>query len=455
MPIQQKLPPPVLLFSDFAGWFNSNISITLYWTQGHAINGDGTTPQLCTLLVGKQEHELPEARRGYPNSAAIDRWNFIFNDFKEHGYKTLFSEDEAIYNAFHYRLHGFKNPPTDRYLRPWWMAAERMIGQANGYSRACSHEIGLDYMKNFLTLYKGEPTFSYMVSSSLTHSESSRITLADGDIVDFYNRFLSNSGYRNNSLVIFHGDHGNRLSEFRTSIQGKLEERLPFVAMSFPAWFKRSYPEKFRNIKKNAKVLTTYYDLHVTLKDILDFPNSNYKHKYGKSLFSNIVKANRTCKDAGIDEHWCPCLTFSTANITDSIVQAVAREMINNINNKIEQHNESKVKCALLRLDEIIRASKNLPNSRVQKYEKTHAVENCDNCGVTLNNNYTANEVTYELVFRVLPSNALFEATADVNLRTRKVTVNDNVSRLNMYGDQPKCVAKELPYLRSFCYCKI
>lgn len=422
--------------------------------QGHTINGDGTTPQLCTLLTGKQEHELPEARRGYPNSAAIDRWNFIFNDFTKRGYKTLFSEDEPIYNAFHYRLHGFKNPPTDKYLRPWWMAADRMIGQANGHSRACSHEIGLDYLKNFLNLYDSEPTFSYLVSSSLTHSESPRIALADEDIVDFYDRFLSDSGYRNNSLVIIHGDHGNRLSKFRTSIQGKLEERLPFVAMSLPPWFKQKYPTKFRNLRKNADVLTTYYDLHVTLKDILDFPNSEYKHEYGKSLFSNIVKVNRTCKDAGIDEHWCPCLTFSAVNISDSIIQTVAKEMVSIINKKMKQYKESEAKCALLRLDKIVRASKSLPNARVQKYEKTHAVENCDNCGVTLNDNYTANEITYELVFRVSPSNALFEATADVNLKTNKVTVNDNISRLNMYGDQPNCVAKGLPYLRPFCYCK-
>ena len=436
----------------------NGLLITLFFLsshmKGHTINGDGTTPQLCTMLVGKQEHELPEARRGYPNSKPLDRWNFIFKDFRERGYVTLFSEDEAWVNAFHYRLHGFKDPPADKYARPWWIAVARYIWENSRGSVSCAFELGLAYLKDFLKEYKDTPTFSYTISSALTHSEPARIGLVDSDIKAFF-RSLKETGYLNNSIVMFHGDHGNRLSPFRTSIQGKLEERLPFVSITVPPWFKTAYPSFYRNLGANSKVLTTYYDIYATFKNILggldEKPSS---HKYGSTLFSDIAKLNRTCAQAGIDEHWCPCLTYKSVDVLDSIVQIVAGKMVDSINDRLSKYNSSKEMCSRLRVDRVLRASKRLPNSKVQQYEKTLRSSLCDNCDVMLNSNYTAADVKYEVVFKVLPSKAVFEASGEFNKDTKRITLNDNVSRLNVYGNEPECIARELPYLRPFCFCK-
>ena len=424
--------------------------------KGHTINGDGTTPQLCTMLVGKQEHELPEARRGYPHAAPLDRWNFIFKDFRERGYVTLFSEDEAWVNAFHYRLHGFKDPPADKYIRPWWIAVARYIWENKRGSVSCDFELGLTYLKDFLHEYKDQPTFSYTISSALTHSEPARIGLVDSDI----NRFLGSlkeTGYANNSIVIVHGDHGNRLSAFRTSIQGKLEERLPFVSVTVPPWFKTAYPGFYRNLGANTDILTTYYDIYATFKHILsglDEGKLPPAHKFGTSLFSDIVELNRTCKQAGIDEHWCPCLTFTDVDVEDSIVQTISMKMVEGINERLLEYNNSKELCSQLRIDSVLRASKTLPNSKVQQYEKTLRSSSCDNCDIKLNSNFNATEIKYEIVFKVQPSNAVFEASGEFNTETKRITLNDNISRLNMYGNEPDCIAKELPYLRAFCFCK-
>uniref|UniRef100_A0A7M5XLL0 Uncharacterized protein n=2 Tax=Clytia hemisphaerica TaxID=252671 RepID=A0A7M5XLL0_9CNID len=418
--------------------------------EGHTINGDGTTPQLCTLLVGKQEHELPEARRGFPNSQTVDRWNFIFNDFRKKGYTTLFSEDEAWVNAFHYRLHGFKNPPTDKYLRPWWIAADRYVRENSGGSISCPFELGFKYLKNFLQEYKNVPSFSYTVSSALTHQEPARIALVDSDITDLFT-FLEKSGYRNNSLILIHGDHGDTTSKFRSTVQGKLEERLPFVSITLPPWFKKRNPEKFRNLKRNSKLLTTYYDIYTTFKEILGIDT---KHKYGTSLFTDLTPLNRTCQKAGIDEHWCPCLTYTNINISNSIVQTIAGELVQNINTRFQKYNESRTQCEQLRLSKVLRASRQLPNKKVQLFEKTLRTAECDNCEIKLNSNFTATEIKYEIVFEVLPSNGVFEGSVEYNVKTSKVTVNENISRLNMYGKQPECIARKYPYLRPFCYCR-
>lgn len=392
---------------------------------------------------------------GFKGAAPVDRWNFIFKDYKGAGYTTLYSEDEPAYNTFHYRLHGFEQPPTTKYLRPWWMAADLMLSNANAHSRACSHQFSYPYLKEFLKVYEDDPTFTLLISSALTHAESTRSTLIDEDVMDFFT-FLDNKNYRNNTIVIFFGDHGNRASEFRSSIQGKLEERLPMMSFSLPPWFRKTYPDYFRNIQRNSRVMTSHYDIHVTLKHFLDFPSkSSFEHPYGRSLFSNIVKLNRTCESAGVDQHWCPCLTYTDVKVSETLVKQVTDEMIKAINEKISKYQDAKSQCSNLSLDRIIRASQTVPNTHVQQYEGTYRNEVCDACGVSLNKNAKSNLIGYEVVFSVLPSHGQFEATADFDVNTKQIIVNEHISRINLYGNQPRCIADRYPYLRSFCFCKV
>ena len=62
---------------------------------------------------------------------------------------------------------------------------------------------------------------------------------------------------------------------------------------------------------------------------------------------------------------------------------------------------------------------------------------------------------------------ATFEATVRVHLTDDDYVVEgvvkgaegsawsaDGISRLDRYGDQPKCVQKEKPHLRKFCFCR-
>jgi hypothetical protein len=53
-------------------------------------------------------------------------------------------------------------------------------------------------------------------------------------------------------------------------LQGQLEERLPLMGLSLPARF--HHTAYYEALQLNSHVLTTPFDLHATLHDILDWP---------------------------------------------------------------------------------------------------------------------------------------------------------------------------------------
>lgn len=60
-----------------------------------------------------------------------------------------------------------------------------------------------------------------------------------------------------------------RFAEVRNTLQGKLEERLPFFSFRFPDGFKRQFSVEYQQFKKNLNRLTTPFDVHKTIIDIL------------------------------------------------------------------------------------------------------------------------------------------------------------------------------------------
>jgi Protein of unknown function (DUF229) len=89
-----------------------------------------------------------------------------------------------------------------------------------------------------------------------------------------------------------------------------LESCLPGSFVVLPPWFEKKYPEAVQNLRTNsASRLTTPFDIHATLTDLID-PEITLLNptttKWGISLFRQIPK-NRTCDSAGIPETFCTC----------------------------------------------------------------------------------------------------------------------------------------------------
>lgn len=99
------------------------------------------------------------------------------------------------------------------------------------------------------------------------------------------------------NLSIISGDHGARIGSLRNSMQGSLEERLPWLSIVLPKWFNKKYPDMTKNLKHNQDVVTTAFDVHATLRHLMTFPKIAPGQKT-QSLFSKIVP-HRSCADAG------------------------------------------------------------------------------------------------------------------------------------------------------------
>lgn len=367
-----------------------------------------------------------------------------------HGYVTSYCEDSPYIGTFQYRLVGFQDPPADYYPRPFFLAAEKEAsnGNPNCYGSEKIYEYHLDLARKIYEQYPERNKFLFHFAGEISHNDFNSVQLIDEGLLEFMTGFNS-KGYLNNTLLIVLGDHGWRYGDFRQTIQGKLEERLPLFIMAFPKWFKTQYPEIARNLKINTKRLTSWFDVYATFNHLLDYPNESKNLKHGTSLL-NEVPAQRSCQNASIPQHWCPCMLWSGVDHQHNHMQRAALEAVNHINNINFHEPLGAERCAELSLQKLSHAEVELPTTQVLRFRRsgrdgyepeyfrgrTRAKDRCH----------------YQITFITLPNHGVFEAS--VHYMYGRFVVKGSVSRINKYGDQPKCIANTLPHLRKYCQCK-
>jgi len=354
--------------------------------------------------------------------------------------------------TFNMRLNGFKKPPTHKYLRNFWVGADDYITKLNRQSSRCTHQLNFLFLKRFLKNFGDKPTFTHLCHSEISHNSSPGSQVIDDDLIELMDHFEENHLDQNTVLIVF-GDHGDRSGTYRATLTGKLEERLPFMSFNFPPWFPKRYPAEFQNFKRNSHVLTSHFDIYSTLQHLLTFPVNKFKHKYGTSLFEDIILLNRTCKDVGVLDHWCSCQNYRPKSTDDKLVKRAVETVIAYINSKNTGIAIAKENCETLILKKIIRAGIVEPQERVLKFVQTFQDRVCDECGVKEGNVKYAS-ANYEVVFAVSPSDAEYEATVVLNVKAETFKATDGISRINAYNKQSHCIAKEQPYLKPFCFCK-
>lgn len=206
-----------------------------------------------------------------------------------------------------------------------------------------------------------------------------------------------------------------------------------------PRWFKDKHPDIVQNIKVNRNRLTTPYDIHMTLKHVLELsgridnlPNSESCPEC-QTVF-NVVPWNRSCSESGIEAHWCTCTPYDAINKNDVVVRKAVKYVIDYINKDLDKKarmpNSTKPLCAHMYLKNIILAKKSLTNL------------------ANSSNQY----VDYLLMFDVSPSNAKFESTVRSYQYDKKVfEITGSISRLNEYASQSTCV--NVDNLKKYCFC--
>ncbi|KIH47725.1 hypothetical protein ANCDUO_22210, partial [Ancylostoma duodenale] len=101
--------------------------------DGYNIVGDGTPQAFIPILTASTEEELPLTRKRFRHANYVDDvYPFIWSNFSSAGYVTLYGEDAFAIGTFTYRLKGFRNQPTDHYLRTIFKEYEKIGGNCLG-----------------------------------------------------------------------------------------------------------------------------------------------------------------------------------------------------------------------------------------------------------------------------------------------------------------------------------
>ncbi|XP_066973534.1 uncharacterized protein [Macrobrachium rosenbergii] len=401
---------------------------------------DNTHPNLLAILMGLTKQELQKHKcQSEREKSKFDDCPFIWKQFSDKGYVTVYGEDLPEMWAFHHDSPGFVHEPTNYYLRAYMQVADETLGH-NGGSRTLERNVCLgpemtmsvmhNYSLNVARTLKDIPYFGFYWITSLTHDLLNAAALADEPSLDFIKK-LHSGGYLEHTVLFFISDHGLRFGDFRSTYAGMLEERLPYVTIVFPEWFKRKYQKYVRNVQINAMRLTGTFDLHATLQDIADKAYADPLNRrgtlHGQSLFTEISEF-RTCEDADIPEHFCSCEQSKEVEPNDHHVLMAAESSISEINRGLAAFPD----CVTLSLEKVLSGRVWSAKNSTSFGEQGRAV------------------TSYAVVFVTKPGGAMMEATLKHYSGQYKLT--SDVSRINKFGNQSHCITH--PQYRAYCYCK-
>ncbi|XP_058789200.1 uncharacterized protein LOC131663112 [Phymastichus coffea] len=409
------------------------------WTELRGYNkmGDNTFPNLMALLTGQNQTWAyakcrPKALYG------LDNCSMIWYNFREAGYATAYAEDHAQISTFNYLKVGFVKPPTDYYLRPYILASEKLLpGRQRFYTQYCTGpELSVDRIFNaaldFSEAFVGRPSFGFFWSNTISHETVNGPSLYDARFLAKL-RAMEDAGVMNDSMIVMLSDHGMRYGDIRDTFVGWYEERLPFVYIWLPEWFREQNPESSQALRVNQNRLSSPYDLYETLRDVLQRAGGQAPASTGCPRCSSLMKPlprERGCKEAGIAPHWCTCAAFEPISSSDSVVVEGANKFVDHMENIVKQYknkNGNRV-CSQPRLKRIIRVKKMLDLEG-------------DPQGKTLKLFY---------LLEVTPGGGKFETTMTYNGPGNYTIRDEEVSRINLYGHSAKCLREGF---KQYCHC--
>ncbi|EZA59268.1 uncharacterized protein LOC105275672 [Ooceraea biroi] len=406
---------------------------------GYTKVADNTYPNLIPVLTGLNQDELRNVC-WQNHDKTFDDCPLLWKKFSAAGYRTIFGEDACSMTTFNYLKPGFREQPTDYYMRPYCIGAENDIGNTHKLNaNLCigtrkTFDCLLHYTRKAATEFSAELYFGFIWQASLTHDYFTYPQLGDDSYRDFVEH-ASREGLLNRTVLIMMSDHGMRWGEFRQTYQGRIEDNLPFVFIVLPRWWREKYPLAWGNLRRNSRSLTTPFDLHETLKDLLS------PYVLRESLLKRRIKAQaafpiprgiswflpvpdtRTCDMADISNHWCMCHTSNNVSLNNTGLQDSVSFLLGELNDMLSKY----PLCAMLSL-------KSIKDAKVW-LDKTE--------GATL--------MDYTVTIQTAPGDAIFESTIRYKADDNSRKLVGSVSRLNAYGTQSACVDEF--NMRLYCYC--
>ena len=174
-----------------------------------------------------------------------------------------------------------------------------------------TYEYVLEYGKQFWETYKDNKKFLRLSFIDAHESTGEVIKYLDKPIYDFIMHLLDNNMLKN-TAIIFASDHGNGMPGIYNLINS--DDFLFENVLGFLAFILSDFKDEniIYNLKNNEQILTTPYDIHDTLVDIIfNGENKEVMSRNGKSLFRNINPLERSCsKYSELTEELCRCIKY-------------------------------------------------------------------------------------------------------------------------------------------------
>ena len=424
-----------------------------YTFNGYAKVGDNTWPNLAALLTGYRPQHT---------KTVLNEGPFIWKNFSREGYVTMFSEDYPILSPF----LGFADQPTEHYMNTFFVAADKIqpvtdrdvrkvllfmeyknlkVGDSSYLcvGNTPKHKILIEYYKRFIEVYKNHRKFGMSFNTELGHDYINFYQLADKDSMEFL-QWMYEKKKLENAILVFYSDHGPRYSEIQNTNIGRVTSLMPIFSIYVPKHIKEKYPHIHENLQKNTERLTTAFDVYETLQDVL---NSKFEHtervdekSRGISLFRPIPE-KRSCFDADIPEHYCPCYASESVDLKSKRVQIMANALVSKLNKLLERYSD---RCSVLVLKSVVKASIVKSN-----FERDKSMEERFSIRSYIYSSTQDNK--YLLVIETSPGDAKFEATVHY-VSDSDVEISGDISGINRYGDQSKCIDEKT--LKLYCFCK-
>lgn len=225
-----------------------------------------------------------------------DTWHFT-------GYVTAYAEDDPSVSTFNFFKYGFRNAPTDYYLRPYMVAAERSLPVVKYYGmnfclgpRSAPNRM-YDYVEDFVRLHRHHGYFSIFWLNTFSHNDMNTPSSMDQRTADMLSRLLDDR-MLDNAITVVLSDHGLRFGKIRETYLGWLEERMPMFYVRLSPGYAAKRPSHRAALAANKYRLTSPFDLHLTLKQILWNGHDNSRHVVAdgcltcRSLF-HLADSNR------------------------------------------------------------------------------------------------------------------------------------------------------------------
>ncbi|XP_018495590.1 uncharacterized protein LOC108864440 [Galendromus occidentalis] len=394
--------------------------------------GLNSAPNQIPFLTGKRfRHERDLTRGEYADNFS----RYIWEDFSDAGYSTLFAEEQMEFGLFVYpNRKGFKKIPTDFWPRPLMMKqSERRWDQIYS-SKSARHCLGGELTSACLLRFwfdvqrvSRRPLFSYLWLSELTHDTLTGGRNLDSLMSQTFKSMLD--VMTNNTIIFFLSDHGYRMSPYRETPLGEHEDLLPFGKILLPPRFRDKYPDKVARLRSNAARLVTPYDIHATLLSLVKIASNVSRtpvrsdSELGLSLLDEPIPAERTCGDAGIDAEYCSCYDGFEIDPDQSRAKLLAEEVIATVNEILDSAKATS--CSRLR-DFVVIRLKQFGNKILK-------------------------EVFYKITVKAEPGSIKLEAFLK-RLNNTKFAMQGLPDRLDRYSATSTC-AKDTAH-EKFCRCK-